>query len=113
MAQTVKNLHINARDTGDAGSLPELGRSPGGGHGNLLQYCWLQNPTGRGACWATVHGGHRESDTTEQMKLSLLISIQQVLKDKLFVSHFLSHWFFVFFCINFVYDSISFPLQIR
>ena len=34
----VKNLPANAGDAGDAGSIPELGRSPGGGHGNPLQY---------------------------------------------------------------------------
>ena len=33
-----------------------LGRSPGGGHGNLLQYSYLENPMNRGAWWATVHG---------------------------------------------------------
>ena len=35
---------------------PWVGRSPGGGHGNLLQYCWLENPMDKGAWWATVHG---------------------------------------------------------
>ena len=43
----------NARDTG---SIPRLGRSPGEGHGNLLQYSCLENPMDRGAWWATVHG---------------------------------------------------------
>ena len=38
----------------DAGSLPGLGRSPGGGHGNPLQYSCLKNPMGRGARQATV-----------------------------------------------------------
>ena len=35
---------------------PGLGRSPGEGHGNPLQYSCLENPMDRGACWATVHG---------------------------------------------------------
>ena len=39
---------------GDLGWIPGLGRSPGGGHGNLLQYSCLENP--RGAWQATVHG---------------------------------------------------------
>ena len=39
-----------------AGSIPGLGRSPGGGHGNPLQYSCLENPMDRGAWWATVHG---------------------------------------------------------
>ena len=53
VAQTLKNLPANA---GDPGSIPGLGRSPGGGHGNPLQYSCLQNPMDRGAWWATVHG---------------------------------------------------------
>ena len=40
----------------DLGLIPSLGRSPGGGHGNLLQYSCLENPTDRGAWWATVRG---------------------------------------------------------
>ena len=38
------------------GEIPESGRSPGGGHGDSLQYSCLENPTDRGAWWATVHG---------------------------------------------------------
>ena len=44
---------------GDLGSIPGLGRSPGGGHGNLLQYSSLENPMDRGAWWAVVHGSQR------------------------------------------------------
>ena len=43
----VKNLPARAGTTGDVGSIPGLGRSPGGGHGNLLQYCCLENPMDR------------------------------------------------------------------
>ena len=49
--------------TGDAGSIPGLGGSPGGGNGNPLQYSCLGNPMDRGAWWATVHGITKESDT--------------------------------------------------
>ena len=41
---------------GNAGLIPGLGRSPGGGNGNILQYSCLGNPTDREAWWATVHG---------------------------------------------------------
>ena len=41
---------------GDLGLIPGLARSPGGGHGNPLQYSCLENPMDRGAWWATVHG---------------------------------------------------------
>ena len=52
----VKNMPANAGDVTDVGSIPGLGRSPGRGHGNLLQYSCLENPMDRGAWWATVHG---------------------------------------------------------
>ena len=50
-----KNPPANAGDLGDAGLIPGLGRSPGGGHGNPCQYSCLENPTDRGVWWATVH----------------------------------------------------------
>ena len=52
---------------GDMGSIPGLGRSPRGGHGNPLQYSCLENPIDREAWWATVHGVAKESGTTEQL----------------------------------------------
>ena len=44
-----------ACNAGDLGLIPRLGRFPGGGHGNPLQYSCLENPMDRGAWWATVH----------------------------------------------------------
>ena len=52
----VQNLPANAGATGDAGLIPGLGRFPGGGHGNPLQYSRLENPMDRGAWQAIVHG---------------------------------------------------------
>ena len=52
----VKNLPANAGNTGDAGLIPGLGRFPGEGNGNLLQYSSLENSMDSGAWWATVHG---------------------------------------------------------
>ena len=46
----------SACNAGDLGSIPGLGRSPGEGNGNPLQYSCLENPMDRGAWWATVHG---------------------------------------------------------
>ena len=51
----VKNPFANARDAGEVGLIPGLGRSPGGGNGNSLQYSCLGNPMNRGALSATVH----------------------------------------------------------
>ena len=51
----VKNMPAKARDAGDSGSIPRLGRSPGGEHGNPLRYSCLENPMDRGAWQATVH----------------------------------------------------------
>ena len=44
-----------ACNVGDLTSIPGLGRFPGGGHGNLLQYSCLENQMDRGAWWAIVH----------------------------------------------------------
>ena len=60
----VKDLPASVGDTRDVGLIPELGRSPGVGNGNLLQYSYLENSIDRGAQWATVHGV-AESDMTE------------------------------------------------
>ena len=46
----------SACSAGDPGSIPGLGRSPGEGNGNPLQYPYLENLTDRGAWWAAVHG---------------------------------------------------------
>ena len=51
----VKNLPVSAREVRDADLIPGLGRFPGGGHGNPLQYSWLKNPMDRGAWRAVVH----------------------------------------------------------
>ena len=56
MALAVKNLPANAGDRRNADLISESGRSPGGGHGNPLQYSCLENPMDRGAWQATVHG---------------------------------------------------------
>ena len=53
VAQIVKN---SPASVGDWGSIPGLGRSPGEGNGNPLQYSYLENSTDRGAWQATIHG---------------------------------------------------------
>ena len=51
----VKNLTANAGYIRDVGLIPGLGRDPGEGHGNPLQYPCLENPMDRGAWWTTIY----------------------------------------------------------
>ena len=60
----VKNQPSRA---GDTASISGLGRSPGKGNGNLLQYSYLGNPMDRAAWWAIVRGVAKESDMTWQL----------------------------------------------
>ena len=65
VALVVRNLPTSARDLSDTGSIPGLGRFPGGGNGNPLQYSCLENPMDRGALCAIVHRVAKESDMTQ------------------------------------------------
>ena len=56
MALVVKNPPANAGEVREEGLIPGWGRSPGGGHGNPLQYSYPEKPTDRGAWRITVHG---------------------------------------------------------
>ena len=60
----VKNTPAHAGDIRDVGSIPGSVTSPGGGHGNQLQYSGLENPMDRAAWWVADHGV-TESDKTE------------------------------------------------
>jgi len=61
-----KESDFDAEDTGDsAGLIPGWGRSPGGGHGNPLQYSCLENPMDRGAWRTTVHKVAKKLDSIE------------------------------------------------
>ena len=62
MALVIKNLLASAGDLRDVGSIPELGRSPGGGHGNPFQYSYLENPMDGGA-WQTKFHSITQSRT--------------------------------------------------
>ena len=73
----------SACNVGDLDSIPELGRSPGGGHGHPLQYSCLKNPHGQKSVAAYSPWGHKESDMTESERLSTC--------DPLRISHKLVH----------------------
>ena len=68
VAQLVKSSFCYC--AGDLGSIPGLGRSPGEGKGYALQYSGLENSKD-----CIDHGGHKESDTTEQLSLSPLMAL--------------------------------------
>ena len=61
----VKSLPVNTGDIRDAGSISGLGRSPGGGHDNPLQYSCLENPHGQKRLVGDSPWGHTELDTTK------------------------------------------------
>ena len=65
MVPGVKNPPAIAGDMRDSGLIPGLGRSPGGGHGNRLQYSCLENPLDRGAPVGYSPWGRTELDMTE------------------------------------------------
>ena len=62
-------------NAGDLGLIPELGRFPGGGQGNPLQYSCLENPHGQSCLVGYNPRGGKESDTTEQLSTAQHISI--------------------------------------
>ena len=70
----VKNPPANAGDIGDMGSIPGLGKSPGGGHGDPLQYSCLETPMDRGA-WRVTVPGVAELDMRTHWVTSILLSI--------------------------------------
>ena len=67
VALVVKNPPANAGDIRDVGSIPGLGRSPGGGHGNPLPYSCLKNAMDRGPWQAMVHGLTKSWTILEQL----------------------------------------------
>ena len=71
MVLVAKNA--NAGDIKDEGLIPGSGRSPGGGHGNLLQYSCLENPVDRGAWWATLHRVARSQTRLKELSMHALV----------------------------------------
>ena len=74
VALAEKNLSPNAGDIRDMGSIPGLGRSPGGGHGNALQYSCLENPMERRAWKTTLH---KVAKSQTRLKLLSTVSMHR------------------------------------
>ena len=95
MVLVIKNQPANAGDIRDAGLIPGSGRSPGGGHGNPLQYSCLENPMDRGAWWATVHGVAKTQTQLKQLSTLLCWSWWTLLSCvRLFVTPWTVHGIF-------------------
>ena len=77
MALVVKNPSAITVDEGDVGSIPGLGRSPGGRHGNPLQYSCLEYPMDRGAWRALVHRVEKSWTMTETTQHASIIIISK------------------------------------
>ena len=72
----VKNPPAKGGDIRDEGSIPGLGRFPGDGHGNPLQYSFPENPLDRGAWWATVHRVTKSQTGLKQLNTHAYIFYQ-------------------------------------
>ena len=85
VAQMVKNPPATQESTcnaGDTGLIPGSGRSPGGGHGNLLQYSCLENPTDRGTWRAIVHRVTKSQTWLKRLNHHVYIYLQMYTKKK-------------------------------
>ena len=71
-----KESACSAGDSGNMGSILELGRSPEGGHGNTLQYSCLENPMDKGAWRATAHGITKSQTRLKQLSMHTHTSLE-------------------------------------
>ena len=71
------NIHDNAGDARGTGLIPGLGRSPGGRHGNPLQYSCLENPMDRGDWWAMVHRVTKSWTQLSQLNTHAIIKMPE------------------------------------
>ena len=71
--QVVKNLAANTGDLRGVSLIPGSERSPGGGHGNPLQYSCRENPMDRGAWWATAHKITKSWTGLKQLSMHAII----------------------------------------
>ena len=79
----------SACNAGDLGLIPELGRSPGGGNGNLLQYFCLENLMDRGAWQAVIHGTTKS--WTRPSNYTTTNELENVLFEMIFIKLEISH----------------------
>ena len=75
-----KETTANAEEIRDVGSIPGLGRSPGGGHGNPLWYSCLENPMDREVWWATVHSVTKSQTRLKRLSTHALVCTKNCLE---------------------------------
>ena len=90
VALVVKNPPTNAEDIRDAGSIPGSGRSPGGGHYNLLQYSCLESPMDRGAPGYSPQGD-TQLDTTKHTHICIVL-LHHCKVEKSTISYTIQSW---------------------
>ena len=78
MVLVVKNPPASAVDVRDGSLIPGSERSPGGGHGNSLQYSCLENPMDRGAWYATVHSVAQSQTQRRQLSVHAHTEAQRI-----------------------------------
>ena len=84
VALVVKNLPTNAGDIKDVGSIPGLGRFPGEGNGNPLQYFCQENPMDREAWQATVHGvASSQTQLSDEAQVSVITTVATPLSNNM------------------------------
>ena len=84
MTLVVKNLTAIAGDARDMGSVPGLGRSPGVGNGNPLQYFCQENPMDREAWQATVHGvASSQTQLSDEAQVSVITTVATPLSNNM------------------------------
>ena len=78
VARVAKNLPAKAGDMRDRGPIPGSGRSPGGGHGNPLQYSCPESPHGQRSLAGYSPWGHKDSDITKHSIAQHFLSCQNI-----------------------------------
>ena len=108
LALMAKNLPASARDVRDMGSILGWGRSPGGGHGNPLQYSCLEDPTDREAWWAIVQRVTKSQTQLKQLSIEQ-DSIAQPFVDKSYYMSSLRDIKFYKFCAFYLFGPCFSP----
>ena len=91
VALVVKNPPTNSGDTRNVGLIPGWGRSPGGWHGNPLQYSCLENPMDREAWWAAVHKVAKSQTRLSDWALALASCPARFMPELITCSHSALH----------------------